>query len=591
MKISRLIIVLVSVGISTNCFSDAMNNALQDFFERQRDAFEQSVGRYNATFDLRTAGNGDENDFGGTRAGAFTKSFEHDAATGLLTANGLAEYNKMLTAIASGNQSDWNALNLAYPDSQKLVSPQASLMNTLQGCPSHLFEGYVPPKLATAEGAAQEIEIYLKMLCRHVHFSDYGTGANTDDNGSGGSITQVAADILQSLGDAYQGPRDPDTETVTPKVLFRGNAYGNLLGYHVSQFLLQDTSPLYSLNLITHKPYVPVAQKREFGVSWADFVDMENGHTPRPYVLNHDFVGEAYTVAGRDLGTWVHRDGPLELVLHAANFLFAHGFPFSSVLPYYNGSMPNEMGFTAMGAPDIYSALTVLANEACKAAWAQKWLAHRGARPEAVGGLVHLAKALGQDVGLHPSLLDDALMDLVIAHNQKQSDGGTVPDAGERLSYGDASTYLLAVMAPEGSPSHPTFPSGHATLSGACVTILKAFFEGSTKINSKVTPVKPNPVDSTALVALTNAPGEDEDSLTVESELNKLAVNIGMGRNWLGFHFRADCELGNKLGEEVAICWLMDQAGFYNEQAFTGFELTKFDGQKIRITHNAVINI
>ena len=34
-------------------------------------------------------------------------------------------------------------------------------------------------------------------------------------------------------------------------------------------------------------------------------------------------------------------------------------------------------------------------------------------------------------------------------------------------------TYLLPLAFPEGSPIHPSYGAGHATVAGACVTILK----------------------------------------------------------------------------------------------------------------------
>lgn len=37
-------------------------------------------------------------------------------------------------------------------------------------------------------------------------------------------------------------------------------------------------------------------------------------------------------------------------------------------------------------------------------------------------------------------------------------------------------SYLFPQAFPEGSPLHPSYGSGHATVAGACVTMLKAFF-------------------------------------------------------------------------------------------------------------------
>jgi hypothetical protein len=40
---------------------------------------------------------------------------------------------------------------------------------------------------------------------------------------------------------------------------------------------------------------------------------------------------------------------------------------------------------------------------------------------------------------------------------------------------GGQDSYLLPLAFPEGSPTHPAYGAGHATVAGACVTILKAF--------------------------------------------------------------------------------------------------------------------
>jgi hypothetical protein len=37
---------------------------------------------------------------------------------------------------------------------------------------------------------------------------------------------------------------------------------------------------------------------------------------------------------------------------------------------------------------------------------------------------------------------------------------------------------------PEGSPTHPAYGAGHATVAGACTTILKAWFDATQPFNS-----------------------------------------------------------------------------------------------------------
>ena len=125
--------------------------------------------------------------------------------------------------------------------------------------------------------------------------------------------------------------------------------------------------------------------------------------------------------------------------------------------------------------------------------------------------------------------------------------------------------------APEGSPTHPSYGAGHATVAGACVTILKAWFDGSQVI--------PNPV-------VANADGTGLDvfsgtSLTVGNELNKLAANVAIGRNALGFHYRADYWDSLQLGEAIALGVLEEHKPCFNESPT--FSFTKFDGTPVTI--------
>ncbi len=127
---------------------------------------------------------------------------------------------------------------------------------------------------------------------------------------------------------------------------------------------------------------------------------------------------------------------------------------------------------------------------------------------------------------------------------------------------------------PEGSPTHPAYGAGHATVAGACVTILKAWFDESTKlVDLGVTPVEPAN-DGLSFVPYVQA---DAGDLSVGGELNKIAANVALGRNIAGVHWRSDATESLNLGEQVAIGMLKDQRECYNE-TFGGFSLTKFDG-------------
>jgi hypothetical protein len=273
---------------------------------------------------------------------------------------------------------------------------------------------------------------------------------------------------------------------------------------------------------------------------------------------------------------------------YALNILMMNGFPWSPTLPYYNGSMPNEGAFPMMGGADVAGALADVAVESLKAAWMNKWRSYRRLRPEAMGGLVHYAKSTNTNpYELNASIFAthagiDTLQ-LVYEHNALQATPAYDPQ--RLLTPTQAQTYLLSQVYPEASPTHPSYPSGHATGAGACVTILKAFFNDNTLIRSRVTPVKTNPADPRALIALS---GEGENIMTVGMELDKLASNIANARNMAGIHYRADADYGIELGERVAINYLQDQCRKYNEQNFVGFEFTKFNGERIRVTAQGV---
>jgi hypothetical protein len=192
-----------------------------------------------------------------------------------------------------------------------------------------------------------------------------------------------------------------------------------------------------------------------------------------------------------------------------------------------------------------------VASRALKAQWYQKWFVHRRLRPEAFGGIVHVQKAKGRypEGTLHNSVLGS--------------------QAAARV-FDKHGTWLLPMAFPEGSPTHPSYGSGHATVAGACVTVLKALFDESFPI--------PHPKVTTP-EGLALADGSGSSTLTVGGELNKLASNIATGRNHAGVHWPINAIL---LGEQVAISILQDQKACYNE-TFTGFTFTRFNGTKITV--------
>jgi hypothetical protein len=212
-----------------------------------------------------------------------------------------------------------------------------------------------------------------------------------------------------------------------------------------------------------------------------------------------------------------------------------------------------------MGQPDIAATLAAVAAEALQAVWYQKWYVHLRHRPESGGGLVHLIKT-GQghtiEAQLSPVVLNSQAVQSAFTKNN---------------------SYFLSHTFPEGSPTHPAYPTGHGTVAGACITVLKFFYDGGFVIPDAQ--VASN--DGTKLNKYT---GSDAGHLTVNGELNKIAHNISFGHGiHAGIPWRSDTDTSIELGEAVALSVLQNRAHTYNEK-FT-VTLNKVNGGTATITN------
>jgi hypothetical protein len=231
--------------------------------------------------------------------------------------------------------------------------------------------------------------------------------------------------------------------------------------------------------------------------------------------------------------------------------------PLNPGNPYIGSKTEN--GFGTFGGPDFAATLTEVATHALKAVWYPKWQVHLRARPEATGGVVHLIKTGQADK------TDGKLSNIILKSE------------GLQRSFKEYGTWLLSQAFPEGSPTHPSYPTGHGTVGGACITVLKFFFDGNFVIPNPVVPTD----DGLSLALYT---GSDAGQLTVNGELNKLGHNVSFGHGiHAGIHWRTDTDVSLKLGEAVALSILHDRAQTYNEK-FT-VHLTKFDGTTATISN------
>lgn len=233
-----------------------------------------------------------------------------------------------------------------------------------------------------------------------------------------------------------------------------------------------------------------------------------------------------------------------------------------------------ESGFGTLGGPHILALVSEVATRALKIIWFQKWQTHLRLRPEAYGGLVQV-----QNMGVGGVKRPYGLPDWVWQTDAAKAVRQLNKDKGD-------DTVLLPMAVTAGSPAHPSYGAGHATVAGVCVTVLKAFFKTLDDngdpvllvclkdpklmdmkedgcLRERPTPYLPPAKFETYITGVNDdKTGRRSDypptGLTLEGELNKLAMNVSMGRSIAGVHWRTDNARSLGLGEAIAAQILAD---------------------------------
>lgn len=403
-----------------------------------------------------------------------------------------------------------------------------------------------------------------------------------------------------------------------------------------SRFEHQDGFLIYGTQIIDQRSVVA-----DEGIDWltnyAAWLDAQNGV---------DFGGmdifkrrRRFMQTPRDVATYVHFDALYQAYLNACLLMLgpisedakrAGGFPKDRGLPETRSR--TRSAFASFGGPHILALVTEVSTRALKAVWRQKWQYHRRMRPEVLAALLTLQASSPAETrdgngniinrdqlhiandSLRAKLaimlsgdvtkggIPQVLLDAVAQHNQAQNGIASprqkpLPASGDRpaLPTLDASkNYLLPMAFPEGSPTHPAYGAGHATVAGACVTALKAFFEMFEEDDCTerkwplpiyfadfVTGNGGNAGEGGELKPATLGPDE---IMSIQGELDKLAMNIANARDMAGVHYYTDYYESIRLGERVTVSILEEQLSMYPEALSMHF--TSFDGDDIRITAN-----
>lgn len=507
-----------------------------------------------------------------------------------------AEDGKGAKLRAWESQASGNLFDLQGPDAQTYTMPPA-------------------PRFDSDELAFEMAEVYEQALLRDVPLTELSKDIDVNSKvaKSLGRLTQQLGLPTPQTNEDYITRRK--LNTLSNKTLFRGITKGDRVGPYLSQFLLignRGVSPgdeareisdgriSYGALRINQKVRI-ATQGLDYMTTFKSWLDVQNGADLRNtegsagFENNEDFkgaptkrtIGKGYRFIStpRDLATYVHYDQLYQAYLNSCLILFGLGAPFDPGLPFEaSDTYDHQQGFASFGGPHLLSLLTEVSSRALKAVRFQKFNVHRRARPEVVAARIdRLAnlqgtkpkKVLSPAKPIRDALLDIGTLNEISKHNKQLN-----KMKSRKRDHPESTCYLLPMAFPEGSPMHPSYGAGHATVAGACVTILKAFFDHGWQLQDS---------EKCPIAYVANSTGEKLDDynlgknevLTVEGELNKLVSNISIARNWAGVHYYSDYLESIRLGEKIALGILEEQKLCYKEN----FSMTVplFDGGAVQI--------
>lgn len=481
----------------------------------------------------------------------FSKTLEHDSVTGFPKKE---DVDKILDAVDQGTVASLDVIPQAPDSVRKLEGVLASSSFNLMGTDSSIF---IPPSfhhVDTEEGSFEMAEVYGKALCRDTPFSEYNVSGNAADN------------VMTSLNEYSTKTTAPvgQDDNINAQTLFRGPSQDETVGPYVSQLLLL---PFSYGNIDIEQKFSPESDYAA-SVNKSEWKDIQDGKVNGSVVK----TDAKYVYNGRVLGAKVHNDPLYQFYYNATLICLQNSIGPSGF------SHPRSTAWTSGGGPNVLAAVAHVCLGALRCAWYSKFNVGMKIRPEVYAQRLELANdASFTDMveGLNEmnNLMKTSMKDLVKAHN------------------GNDSLYLM-LQFPEGSPTHPAWCAGHAAVSGAAVTVMKAMLDchDSDDETKKQWPVDPKQSDNTGdnLEDYTEA---DASNMTIVGELNKLASNVALGRDFAGVHYRCDGDCGVALGEKYAITYLVDLAKELHESQsglFTGWLLEKFNGDRVRITSHGV---
>lgn len=469
--------------------------------------------------------NGDEQRYADKRA-SFAKTLPHNEVGEV----DVPAFSQLVAIVERGDPAGFEQVPRDPLAVERLNNPQAMYAYDFVASDSHATYVAPAPAFASAKMAAEMGELYWHALTRDVPFTAFSTDP---------LIAAAAADL-----NSFSVPLESGGPTMSAATIFRGPFARSLSGPFVSQFLWLDVP--YGPTTIVQR-YPAPAPGQSFLTERQAWLACQRGAAMPQKIV---YAGARWAATNGDLAAYVHRDFSFQAYVHAALIAMSYGSQaLAPTNPYRNSK--TQFGDITFGNKMFLTLIAQVALLGQKTSYYHKWLVHRRLRPEVMGGRIDYQMGGAKAYGIYPDILrSDAV-------------------AQTKAVHGSA---FLPVAYPEGSPTHPSYPSAHACNAGACATVLKAFFNEDFVIPKAVAAS----ADGDALQPWSERP------LTFGGEFEKLAINIAFARHAAGVHYRSDSIAGLLAGEAQAISILSDYSRTFNER-FDGFELTTFTGLRLQI--------
>jgi membrane-associated phospholipid phosphatase len=421
------------------------------------------------------------------------------------------------------------------------------------------------PTITSNEGAAELLEVYAMALLRDFDLtlldsssSEYDTFTNEQKQ-----TVQKYVDALNDVKQYIQySPKN--NANITIGTLFRGLSPGDLRGPYLSQFLFY---PAYLGNFYAEQKFVLYDNSRNkidinknYGLDYNYVKDLLNGIS-KPLVAKTQKLRFLQTI--RDAAIYINRDEIWQPFFITAAILLDNGIKPGF---FTSARKAPSSRFVNLGPVDLYTLMMKAVKLAMNACWVWKWRQLKQ-RPEEMAFQVHMRKKYPSDpsgVNFPEFLFQNRILVDISNNNQ--------------------GNLFMPMAYSQGSPCHPSYPSGHATIAGASATILKAWFNCDNKIQLVV----PNS-SGDSLEAYREVGGDSYDILVkIGDEIDKLASNCGITRNFAGIHYGSDAYGGLLLGEQVAIALLKDEVHKYQDKICFRFRKRNNDIVEIK-NHNDII--